>query len=153
MLYRLYRPDDFPALYAIEELCFQPPFRFSRGLMRRLVSSAASATWIAEENDQLAGFAIVKWSQESEQTIAYIQTIEVAPAQRFRGIARELLGRLEASAAAAGAQVIWLHVAEANTAAIRLYESHGYLIRGREDDYYAKDIPALVYAKTASRRN
>lgn len=147
MTYRLYRPEDFPALYAIEELCFQPPFRFSRGTMRSLVANSDSATWIAEEHEQMAGFAIVYWKRDREGVIAYIQTLEVAFAQRHRGIARELLQHLENSAADAGATAIWLHVAEANTPAIRLYESHRYVPQGREEDFYAKGIHALIYAK------
>jgi len=50
MLYRLYQPADFAQLYAVEEICFQPPFRFSRALMRKLIANSSSATWIAEEN-------------------------------------------------------------------------------------------------------
>jgi hypothetical protein len=36
MLYRRYLPEDFNALYAIEEACFQQPFRFGRRYMRQL---------------------------------------------------------------------------------------------------------------------
>ena len=32
MNYRLFEPDDFDELYAIEEMCFQPPLRFSRAI-------------------------------------------------------------------------------------------------------------------------
>jgi ribosomal-protein-alanine N-acetyltransferase len=147
MNYRLYREDDFPQLYDIELECFEPPIRFSRQTMRRLIADPASATWIAEEQEEMAGFAIIFWAPAPEQPLAYIQTLEVAPAQRNRGIARELLRRMEESASAAGAHVIWLHVAEANTPAKRLYESHGYSLQGREDNYYAKGMPALLYAK------
>ena len=147
MNYRLYREDDFTQLYEIELACFVPPFRFSRQVMRRLVADPRSATWIAEEQEQLAGFAIVFWAQPPEQPLAYIQTLEVAPTQRNRGIARELLHRVEESAKSADAHVIWLHVAEANAPAIRLYETHGYTLQGREANYYGRGIPALLYAK------
>ena len=147
MNYRLYREDDFTQLYEIELACFVPPFRFSRPVMRRLVADPRSATWIAEEQEQLAGFAIVFWAQPPEQPLAYIQTLEVAPTQRNRGIARELLHRVEESAKSADAHVIWLHVAEANAPAIRLYETHGYRLQGREANYYGRGIPALLYAK------
>jgi len=95
----------------------------------------------------MAGFAIIFWAQCPEQPLAYIQTIEVAPAQRKRGIASELLRRVEASARSAGAHVIWLHVAETNAPAISLYRAHGYIEQGREENYYAEGIPALLYAK------
>jgi ribosomal protein S18 acetylase RimI-like enzyme len=120
--------------------------------MRRLVEGPSSATWIAEEDTQMAGFAIVDWAREltreSNRIIAYIQTLEVAPAHRNRGIANQLLRRIEASATAAGAKVMSLHVAEGNAAAIRLYHSHGYISEGREDDYYAPGISALILVKT-----
>jgi ribosomal-protein-alanine N-acetyltransferase len=148
VLYRLYRPDDFSQLYAIERTCFQAPFRFSSRYMHKLIESPSSATWIAEEEARMTGFTVAGWSVESNQTIAYIHTLEVAPGERRRGIAGELLRRVEGSAIDAGAGVIWLHVNEANTAAIRLYESHGYLVQGREADFYAKGIPALVYGKS-----
>ena len=147
MHYRLYRPADFPQLYAIEEICFQPPIRFPRRYMRQLIESPSSATWIAEQDQQMTGFAIVVWSQQSRKTTAYIQTIEVSPAQRKHGIATELLSRLEASAIAAGAQDIGLHVAEENASAIRLYQAHGYLPQGREPDYYSNGADALIFAK------
>jgi ribosomal-protein-alanine N-acetyltransferase len=147
MLYRLYLPADFPQLYAIEQLCFQPPFRFPRRYMQQLLSSPAAATWIAEEHQEMTAFAIIEWSTEGTQTVAYIQTLEVAPAHRKRGIATQLLHRLETSATAAGASAISLHVAEQNTPAIHPYLSHGYMPQGREENYYAQGIAALTYFK------
>jgi ribosomal protein S18 acetylase RimI-like enzyme len=148
MLYRLYKPEDFAALYAIEELCFQPPFRFGRGYMRQLVLDPETATWIAEDNAAMAGFAIVEWGEGKQGPIAYIETLEVLPGRRGQGIGGQLLGRIEASARAAGVRVIWLHVDEENAAAIRLYEANGYRRQGREENYYPRGRAALIYTKT-----
>ena len=147
MLYRLYTPEDFAALYAIEETCFQPPFRFSRGYIRQLVSGSDAATWIAHEDGRMAGFAIVEWEQEADGTIAYIQTLEVAPEKRGAGVGGELLRRVDGSARKAGAEEIWLHVDAENAAAIRLYERHRYQFNGKEENYYARGRAALVYSK------
>jgi ribosomal-protein-alanine N-acetyltransferase len=147
MHYRLYRPTDFPQLYAIELNCFQPPIRFSRRYMHQLIANPNSATWIAEEDQQMAAFAIVDWTREATQTTAYIQTIEVAPAHRNRGIATQLLSRIEASANSAGAATIALHVAETNAPALHLYQAHGYQPQGREENYYYRGLHALLYAK------
>jgi ribosomal protein S18 acetylase RimI-like enzyme len=148
MLYRLFHHADFAPLYAIEELCFQPPFRFSRAFMRRLTASPRCVTWIAEENEQIAGFAIVDLKASSNPLTAYIQTIEVTPGQRCQGIGNELLRRIEASAREAGAQSIWLHVDTENKTAIRLYEAHDYMRRSREEHFYARHRAAFVYRKT-----
>ncbi len=147
MNYRPYCPGDFSQLYAIEQLCFQPPLRFPRNYMRRLVVRRTAATWIAERDGQMTGFAVIDWAVEAGQTVAYIQTLEVAPAHRNRGIATELLRHIESSARDAGAQVSWLHVAEGNAPAILLYEAQGYLLQGREENYYGQGIHALIFAK------
>lgn len=147
MLYRLYTPQDFVQLYAIEDVCFQPPFRFGRRYIRQLVESPNAATWIAEEDTQMGGFAIVEWANDGYGVIAYIQTIEVAPDRRAQGVGGELLRHCEGSAHEAGAQSIWLHVSAENAGAIRLYERNGYRCEGREEDYYARDHAALIYTK------
>lgn len=147
MHYRLYKPEDFEALYAIEQTCFQPPYRFGRGYMRKLVQGRNTATWIAEEDLNLAGFAIVEWTARERVVTAYIQTIEVAPGLRNRGVGGELLRRAEESVRAANAAVLWLHVDVRNTAAMSLYEAHGYRCEGREEDFYGPDRPALIFVK------
>jgi [ribosomal protein S18]-alanine N-acetyltransferase len=147
MLYRLFQPADFAPLYAIEELCFEPPFRFSRAFMRQLTQSSRNATWIAEENGEMAGFAIVDLDPSDGAPIAYIQTLEVRPTRRGQGIGAELLRRIESSAKDAGAQSIWLHVDTENASAIRLYEAHGYTRQGREENFYARHRAAFIYRK------
>jgi ribosomal protein S18 acetylase RimI-like enzyme len=147
VLYRLYKPEDFAALYAIEEACFEPPYCFGRRYMRQLIDCASAATWIAEEDGRIAGFAIVEWSEETTGTIAYIQTLEITPDWRMQGVGGELLRRLEGTAREADAQAVWLHVHADNAAAIGLYQAHGYLCAGREENYYARDMAALVCIK------
>jgi ribosomal-protein-alanine N-acetyltransferase len=153
MNYRLYQPADFAAVYVVEELSFDVPFRFSRALMRKLIANPNSATWIAEDkiaedNKKLAGFAIVDWATVPKGTVAYIQTIEVNPASRRKGIASELLRLSEVSALVVGATAIWLHVDVENTAAMHLYEGRGYARKGREEHFYARNRAAFIYAKS-----
>lgn len=147
MDYRLYKPDDFAVLYAIEEVCFQSPHRFSRSYMRQLIRQPNGATWIAEQDAQMCGFAIVEWTRDATGFLAYIQTLEVIPDARGQGVGGELLRRMQDSAVAAGAEAIWLHVNAENGEAIRLYERHGYLARGRIEGYYGRGSAALIYLK------
>jgi ribosomal protein S18 acetylase RimI-like enzyme len=145
--YRLYTSDDFAQLYAIEEACFEHRLRFDRRYMQRLVTRPSAATWIAEHERRMAGFAAVGLSRQKNVDVAYIQTLEVLPEMRGQGSGAELLRRIEKSAHAAGATVIWLHVDETNAGAIRLYEAAGYLHTGREKDFYPEGRPALIYQK------
>ena len=147
MLYRPYKPEDFASLYAIEGACFQPPLRFGRRYMRQLVLNPDAATWIAEQDGRMAGFAIVEWWQDEDAIEAYIQTIEVAADERRQGVGGELLRYVEASARTAGADTIWLHVDAENSAALHLYEQRGYAGQGREEHYYARHRTALIYSK------
>lgn len=147
MLYRLYSTEDFAAIYAIEEVCFQPPQRFSRAYMRQLVRQPDAATWIAEQDGRICGFGLVEWARKAGETVAYIQTLEVLPSARGQGVGGELLRRIEGSVRGAGAATIWLHVDAENAVAIRVYERDGYSLTGREEDYYGRGKPGLVYAK------
>jgi ribosomal-protein-alanine N-acetyltransferase len=147
VVYRLYIPEDFAPLYAIEQVCFESPFRFGRGYMRQLVNDSNAATWIAEEDGRMAGFAIVQWAREETEVVAYLMTIEVMPDARGRGLGAELLGRSEESARAAGAARIWLHVDEENAGAIRMYWRFGYLFEGRHENYYPRGRAALIAEK------
>jgi [ribosomal protein S18]-alanine N-acetyltransferase len=148
MYYHLFERADLDELYAIEEVCFQPPQRFTRHYMRDLIASPDTATWIAEDRSRMAGFGIVEWTQQISGVIAYIATIEVLPESRGRGIGAELMRRLESSASADRANAIWLHVDAENAPAIRLYERLGYSSAGRADHYYARNRPAAIYTKS-----
>jgi len=150
--YRLYKPEDFAALYAIEEVCFQPPHRFSRAYMRQLIQQPDAATWIAAREQSIRGFGIVEWIREASQTIAYIQTLEVSPEMRRQGIGVELLRRMENSACEAGASSIWLHVDAENVGAIRIYEKHGFTPIGRGGNYYGRGRPGLVLSHALDPR-
>lgn len=145
MLYRSYQPEDFAALYAVEEACFEPLLRFPRSYMRRLLARQNSAAWIAEDEGHIVGFAIVGW--KGSAGAAYVETIEVLSTQRGRGVGAELLRRIESSAEAAGSSLVGLHVDAENTAAIRLYEAHEYQNVGREENFYPQGRAALVYRK------
>jgi ribosomal protein S18 acetylase RimI-like enzyme len=116
--------------------------------MRQLIKSADTATWVALQDAELIGFSIIEWPAGQNELTAYIQTLEVHPAFRGRGIGAELLVRAEESARAAGARSIALHVDTENVAAIHLYESRGYARQGREEHYYARHRAAFIYAKS-----
>ncbi|MDX6324418.1 MAG: hypothetical protein QOK15_772 [Nocardioidaceae bacterium] len=76
-------------------------------------------------------------------TTAEVKRMYVVPAARGRGWSRLLLGELEASARAAGADVMVLETGTAQPEAIGLYESAGYVPVGRFGHY--RDSPTARY--------
>ena len=144
---RLFENGDLRALYAVEEVCFAPPVRFSRDLMRSLAHDPNCRTWLGIVDQVRAGFAIVGLSGEDDPTAAYIWTIEVLPTFRRMGVARQLLARVEESAREAGCAAVELHVSERNHDAQALYEGSGYFKFGVDTEFYGWGEDGLRYRK------
>lgn len=144
---RLFEAPDLRALYAIEEACFEPSVRFSRSLMRSLAHDPNCRTWLGIIDNIRVGFAIVGLSGEDDPSSGYIWTIEVLPAFRRMGVARQLLQRSEESTRAAGCSAIALHVSERNPDAVSLYEAAGYTQFGTEPEFYGRGESAFRYRK------
>ena len=142
---RGFRPSDLDALVALDNICFEPPFRFSRSAMRSFVQARNARVTIAEATDgSLAGFCIL---HVHPQAMGYIVTLDVAPGARRRGLAGELMDRAEAEALEAGCSAVALHVFTGNTTAIRFYERRGYVFSHRAASFYGRGTDALVYNK------
>ena len=145
---REYRRGDVPAMYALDIECFAPVFRFTERAMRRFAEAQGAITLLAEDDGQLAGFAIVQIEPSGDRAAGYVVTLDVAPAWRGKGLGRRLMTEMESRAAAAGASVMELHVYEGNAAALRLYESLGYAKAGVQPGFYARGLNGVVYRKT-----
>jgi ribosomal-protein-alanine N-acetyltransferase len=130
-------------MYALDLVCFEPPFRFSRAAMRGFAEAVGALTVLAEAQGELAGFCIAQLEKQN----AYVVTLDVAPTWRRRGLARRLMAELESKARAAGATAMALHVFTGNTGAIQFYESIGYNRAGRAEAFYGRGLDALVYRK------
>lgn len=161
---RSYRLGDWQAMHALDLICFEPVFRFSRRAMRSFAEAPGSVTVLAEaqrelaeterelaeaqrelakSESELAGFCI---TQLDERT-GYVVTLDVAPAWRRRGLARRLMADIESKLHSIGAEEMELHVFTGNAEAIRFYESIGYTQAGTAKDFYARGLHALLYRK------
>ena len=143
---REYRSGDLDAMYQLDLVCFEPPFRFNRRAMRFFAQAPGSISLIAESGVKLVGFCVV---QVKEQ-VGYVVTLDVAPEWRRHGLAMRLMKELEMQARAAGAMEMALHVFVGNLAAIRFYERIGYVRTGLAKSFYGRGVDALVYRKACS---
>jgi ribosomal-protein-alanine N-acetyltransferase len=140
---RDYTPGDSEAMYALDLICFEPVFRFSRRAMRGFAEATGAVTVVAEAEGQLVGFCVV----QLEDNLGYVVTLDVAPAWRRQGLARRLMEEVEARVRAAGGVGMILHVFTGNVGAMQFYEGIGYGRIGMAEGFYGRGMDALVYRK------
>ncbi|MBW4037612.1 MAG: GNAT family N-acetyltransferase [Acidobacteria bacterium] len=98
MQFRAYCAKDADPMYALDVACFERPFRFSRGTMRRFAEAKNARVIVAEERGALVGFVIVDVEASGEGRVGYVVTLDVDPGCRRRGIARGLMMEAETRA-------------------------------------------------------
>lgn len=113
-----------------------------------------SAQMIADElKNPLANYFVV---EKDGQVLAYmgyyrildeahITNIAVKPDEKRKGYGKALLSFVLNEMKENGVQRVTLEVNEKNIAAIRLYESFGFLTAGRRKKYYEGVDDALIY--------
>ncbi|WP_158786653.1 GNAT family N-acetyltransferase [Granulicella sp. L46] len=144
---RPYRVNDLDAMHALDVECFDKPFRFSRGAMRRFAEAKKARVVIAEDNDALVGFVILDIEETEEGRFGYIVTLDISPGYRRRGVAGQLMEQVEREALREGCAAVVLHVFTGNEPAIRFYAGRGFVRSHRENDFYGRGIDAWVFHK------
>jgi [ribosomal protein S18]-alanine N-acetyltransferase len=149
--FRPYEERDLEAMFLLDIVCFERPFRFRLEDIRAFAAEPDAVTVVAEDEGKLLGFFIVERSGRSESggSSAYVVTLDVSPEHRRRGLGRELL--LRAEGAFADVERMVLHVHVGNEAAIRFYEANGYERTGEAKSFYGRGIDAWIYTKELER--
>jgi ribosomal protein S18 acetylase RimI-like enzyme len=98
------------------------------------IRNEAVSTYLAEVDRKRAGFYMsttYRDADASNEMIADLVAIAVAPEYRSRGVGKRLLAHAAASAAEADppARQMWLVVAEGNARARRFFTRHGFHLR------------------------
>lgn len=138
-------PGDLDGLLALEHAAFASD-RLDRRALRHAIGSRSILALVVDGQDRgIAAYALVETRRGS--AIGRLSSIAVSPAAAGRGTGRALLRDAEAAAAGAGCRLLRLEVRADNAAAIRLYEREGYVLIGREPDYYEDGETALRFEK------
>jgi ribosomal-protein-alanine N-acetyltransferase len=140
---RDYRAADADAMHALDVLCFEPAFQFSRRVMRGFAEAKGAVTVLAEAGPELVGFCVV----QMEEQLGYVVTLDVAASWRRQGLAGRLMEEVESRVRTAGGLGMVLHVYKGNPGAMRFYESMGYGRAGIVQSFYGRGLDALVYRK------
>ena len=131
---------DLEAMAEAERRCFPDPWSFR--LLSDLLSSSYDSVFVLASEDTLLGYVNVRvLGYEAE-----LMRIAVVPEERGKRYGLTLLRAGLVEMCARGAEAATLEVRAGNTAAIQLYEKHGFLLAGRRRNYYEKPVEdALIY--------
>lgn len=136
------RAGDLEALLALEQKAFITD-HLSRRSFRNFMTSPNAVLIVAEEADQLAGYALVLFRPRS----AVARLYSIAAAVAGRGLGPILLNAAEKAAVRRACDTLRLEVHEKNAAAIRRYRKSGYQLFGRRLSYYNDRGNALRFEK------
>ena len=135
--------DDLAMLVQLEELF--PTDRLSRASLRSLLLHGHASVWVCEQDDVLAGNAVVLYRRGA--SMARLYSLVVHPEYVRRGIARALLTAAESEAGKRGCRELRLEVRPDNLPAIQLYRNGGYAETGKAGKFYEDGTDALKMRK------
>ena len=109
---------------------FFPYVNFATDEIKRRLDSENVKYFIAEHNGVTIGFVDFEITPEKKCKLMGLVVLEE---HRRKGIARKLLEWIIAETRKMGCTAVFLLVAEDNAAAISLYRSFGFIVKGRAD--------------------
>lgn len=131
--------DDVAAIHRIERASFSDPWSVTS--FRSMLVHPQVHAMVVEREGAVVGYCIA-WIVGDEAELA---NIAVEPGLRRAGVGARLLDHFLRTADGHGVLTTYLEVREGNAAALRLYESRGFLAMGRRKRYYRKpDEDAVV---------
>ena len=153
---RKMRLEDLDEVMEIERLAFKHPW--SAELFRRELEHDWSTILLCVEpltsaaggkaSERIVGF-LIYWLVHDE---VHVLNVAVAPEQRRKGIARDLMAETERRAVASSASLLTLEVRRSNIAALELYKSFDYRPVGVRPNYYVDEgEDAIVMIKELKR--
>lgn len=108
--------------------------------------------YVWEENGYLAGnLSLIPYKNQGRRCYL-IANVAVDPAYRRKGIARALTNKAIEHARKGGADEIWLHVRDENTAAQNLYRSLGFKERAQRTTWEIKPKSQKIIASQLNQR-
>jgi len=137
------RPADIDAVFAIAQAAFTLPWPREELALELSRPYSALRVLRPSPEERIAAF-LNHWRLGDE---LQIMNIAVLPSQQRRGFARALLHDAEDAARQMRLGSIFLEVRRSNHAAIRLYESHAYVIVGVRQRYYADNLEDALVMK------
>ena len=141
---RDFRPEDFEALWQLDQRCFVEGISYSRIELRYYIDRKSAFTILAEDQKKLLGFLIADGDRRG---FGHIITIDVDPKQQRRGIGTALIEAAESRLERAGCKSVLLETAVNNLSALSFYKRHGYSVLKTLPRYYMNSLDGLLMGK------
>jgi ribosomal protein S18 acetylase RimI-like enzyme len=131
---QLANADEIDDIFEIEQKCFPGKVGYSKRQLEHLILNAKSDCLVEKKDGVVRAFLIVTYRQGS--LTCDIETIDVDPAFKNKGIGLKLLEAAETDMKRRGMRRSQLEVSEGNEAALNLYRKAGYTLKERIEGYY-----------------
>lgn len=131
---QLANANEIDAIFEIEQKCFPGKVGYSKRQLEHLILNANSDCLVEKQDGIIRAFLIVTYRQGS--LTCNIETIDVDPAFKNKGIGLKLLKAAEIDMRQRGMRWSQLEVSEGNEAALKLYRNAGYTFKERIEGYY-----------------
>jgi ribosomal-protein-alanine N-acetyltransferase len=126
--------DEIDAIVEIEKKCFPGKVAYSKCQLEYLILNVNSDCLVEKEDGVIRAFLIVTYRQRS--LTCNIETIDVDPSFKNRGIGLKLLKAAEVEMKRRGMRWSQLEVSEGNEAALKVYKNAGYTFKEKLEGYY-----------------
>lgn len=112
-------------------------------------AAGRTLTLVALLGRKLAGFAMIGYlsSEMDLEQVSELLAIAVEPEKQRMGIGQKLMRDVERKAAELNVKMLFLHTAEENLSAQKLFTKNGYLPRGIRQHFYPAGQDAVVMSK------
>jgi ribosomal-protein-alanine N-acetyltransferase len=140
---RPYDPQDFAALYRLDQACFPPGISYSKSTLRYFLSLRSADCLVAMQDAHIAGFILT----EENPPLAHIITLDVGEKFRRLGIGSALLAESERNLALRSVRHVLLETAANNEAGVAFWKHHGYGIAATLKRYYLGRLDAYEMRK------
>jgi [ribosomal protein S18]-alanine N-acetyltransferase len=127
-------PRDVPTMGRIMEGAFDPRFGEAWSTAQLAGALGIADTWgqLGYDDELPYGFSLTRRVIDE----AELMLVAVLPVERGRGLGRRLVEGALHKARQRGARKMFLEVRDGNLPAFRLYESLGFSVAGRRQNYY-----------------
>jgi ribosomal-protein-alanine N-acetyltransferase len=133
------RPDEIPALQAVDSAAFAPPWRASAADLTSLLVMSSHVV-VAEMEGQVMGYAV----SDVRGEFGALARLAVQPAAQGQGLGRQLLTDALRFCRRSGARSVSLNTNASNQASQRLYAQHGFRLLGKRTPVMTFRLPTAV---------